>query len=782
MSQLHQTPTGVLSGGAAAADVGDTIDYSCRFNDDDSAYLSRAFSGADSLKTFCIHIIFKRGNLGLTDTVLTDTGTTGTKNRLSLRINSLEVFSFQWGGIKVLEASMKFRDVAGYYHLTLRVDSTQATAANRASLEVNGVEPSYSTDARASITQNSETAWGESGATGYIGSYNGSSNFWDGYIARHYYIDGDDSVVFGRYSTTHPTVWVYAAPSPTYGTDGHKLDFAVPPGTGNGAGTDVSGNANHFTDTNLASTDQSANTPTNVFPTLSQINKDASIVLEKGSNRAIGVSGWDTVFSTMKTPNSGKWYFESCVITNTASNGFCIGIHRANDKDAQCWPTYIGNTTATYGLGYAMYGTGQWRTDNTQSGVILSTFVANDVVSMAVDLDNNKIWFGENGVWDGDPSAGTGEAASITNAEYLVGCSPSVDEDYHLNFGDDSTFGGAIAAGGNADGNGIGDFKHTVPTGFLALCHANLPTAEEAGGVLNPEEGFQIVTDTGANIVATLAAALATGDWLKVYKDLDATDDWKWIFHDDASNMWDSSLANSKAALAAPSGAATWMGMGIRISADYGVATSEVSHTNGVATDFAHGLGVAPAYVIVFPDLAHEIMVYHQDLDSGKLIQLSTQKIQTTDAHFTVDATNVTIAAAEATGGYRILAFAEKPGFSSFQYHESNGSTDGPVANCGFSSEAVFTVDIDLTDSSLNYELMSQKLHDQVAGNVQTRYVKFDKQDAEATVSGTNFCDFLANGVKTRSSSSEYNTTRDHVRCYFARAPVFSDAPFPNAR
>ena len=44
----------------------------------------------------------------------------------------------------------------------------------------------------------------------------------------------------------------------------------------------------------------------------------------------------------------------------------------------------------------------------------------------------------------------------------------------HLNFGQDSTFGGGLSAGGNADDNGFGDFKYSVPTGFLALCSANL--------------------------------------------------------------------------------------------------------------------------------------------------------------------------------------------------------------------------------------------------------------------------------------------------------------------
>ncbi len=43
-----------------------------------------------------------------------------------------------------------------------------------------------------------------------------------------------------------------------------------------------------------------------------------------------------------------------------------------------------------------------------------------------------------------------------------------------LNFGQDSTFNGGTTSGGNRDGNGIGNFKYSVPSGYLALCTKNL--------------------------------------------------------------------------------------------------------------------------------------------------------------------------------------------------------------------------------------------------------------------------------------------------------------------
>ena len=43
-----------------------------------------------------------------------------------------------------------------------------------------------------------------------------------------------------------------------------------------------------------------------------------------------------------------------------------------------------------------------------------------------------------------------------------------------INFGQEGTFAGNTTAGGNSDGNGVGNFKYSVPSGFLALCTKNL--------------------------------------------------------------------------------------------------------------------------------------------------------------------------------------------------------------------------------------------------------------------------------------------------------------------
>ena len=70
-------------------------------------------------------------------------------------------------------------------------------------------------------------------------------------------------------------------------------------------------------------------------------------------------------------------------------------------------------------------------------------------------------------------------AGTITGVSYDADVSgefnPTLTTDTY-NFGQDSSFAGQTTAGGNTDQNGQGDFKLAVPSGYLALCTANLDT------------------------------------------------------------------------------------------------------------------------------------------------------------------------------------------------------------------------------------------------------------------------------------------------------------------
>jgi hypothetical protein len=128
--------------------------------------------------------------------------------------------------------------------------------------------------------------------------------------------------------------------------------------------------------------------------------------------------------------------------------------------------------------------TGNYYNDSTQTSYG-DTFAADDIIGVAVDLDNNKLYFAKNGVWQnsGVPTSGaTGTGAISVMAANLTtmglylpawtgGWGGSVGHYGKWNFGGCSAFDVTSAA---SDGNGYGNFEYAPPSGYLALCTKNL--------------------------------------------------------------------------------------------------------------------------------------------------------------------------------------------------------------------------------------------------------------------------------------------------------------------
>jgi hypothetical protein len=186
--------------------------------------------------------------------------------------------------------------------------------------------------------------------------------------------------------------------------------------------------------------------------------------------------------------SSGKWYVEMNFVTKAYSHP-SLGINggtQVNTLDSNqgmlpnlIW--YAGNTSNK--LNELSMTNDVWGTYSENESSV-SGRSNGDVVMIALDVDNKKLWYGANGTWfnSGDPAANDGNwAQSWTSNPNSIHFAFSC---YNLavqvvNFGQDSTFGGRITAGGNADGNGFGDFKYSPPSGFLALCSGNLPISAD---------------------------------------------------------------------------------------------------------------------------------------------------------------------------------------------------------------------------------------------------------------------------------------------------------------
>jgi len=136
------------------------------------------------------------------------------------------------------------------------------------------------------------------------------------------------------------------------------------------------------------------------------------------------------------------------------------------------------------------------------------------IVGFAVDMDNGHLWVHVNGTYiNGTPNFSTGGnkvASPNTDSTYLpfFNGNGGGSGTWIANFGQDSTFAGARAAGGNADENGYGDFAYAPPSGFLSLCSANMPSG--AINTLNdetPEDYFNTVLYTNTTNVTGVGFA-----------------------------------------------------------------------------------------------------------------------------------------------------------------------------------------------------------------------------------------------------------------------------------
>lgn len=181
------------------------------------------------------------------------------------------------------------------------------------------------------------------------------------------------------------------------------------------------------------------------YATLNPSDKGANIALSGGNLIATkSAAGWNSVRATLgKT--SGKWYFEITYTTVAASANAMAAV----SDGASSTGSYFGGTALSYGYNAAL---GQ-KYNNGSSAAYGSTWGAGDVIGVALDMDNGKVFFAKNNVWQnsGDPVAGTNAAyTGLTGTVY-----PGLSE---------------IGAGDVLTVNfGASAFTYTPPTGFVGV-------------------------------------------------------------------------------------------------------------------------------------------------------------------------------------------------------------------------------------------------------------------------------------------------------------------------
>jgi len=443
------------------------VDNSVRFNDGDSAYMHKT-AAAGNRRTFTFSTWFKRGQLGTNQQLFNSYSAANAGGFAYMQLEAIESgvvgdrISLEVYGTILLKTTQVLRDPSSWYHLVIAVDTTSGTANNRCRMYLNGTEI---TDfvTRNNPDQNFDFAFNQNNIDMYLGSNNyggNKGNYFDGYMAEVVWIDGTQYAAtdFGEFDEDS-NIWkpLESVSDLTFGTNGFYLDFKASGNLGNDAngGTDL-------TEVNLAAVDQTTDTCTNNFCTINPLVNgiQRNPTLSEGNTFLTNTSGaWKNCLSSFAA-SSGKWYFE-IKPTLHGTSYVHAGIFPVDDWQNQVsgYPNFGGTANS-----WSYDSDGNIVNNDGNANTSPATYTTNNIIGIAVDLDNNKFYAYKNNALQ--VAGGTSINANI---EYYFG-GMGYNSNIAFNFGNPSYANSSSAA----DGNGYGAFEYAPPSGFFSINTKNL--------------------------------------------------------------------------------------------------------------------------------------------------------------------------------------------------------------------------------------------------------------------------------------------------------------------
>ena len=427
-------------------------------------------------------------------------------------------------GTGYLLTEEKYRDSSAWYHVILRIDTSQSTQFDRIRVYVNGhqlgVDEAWRNQAMITNTAQDET-FSYLNADGLVQAWGGLSGKGHGtegadlQLADCMFFDGQSYYSeLGEYKNG---VWIPKDPSGlTFGNNGYWLKFESSSDLGN----DSSGNNNDFTVANFAAHDQMLDTPTfdsssngGNFATLGPLWKTPDMTFSEGNLKWTTSTNQRGAMSNWSIPLEGKYYFEYVPLSWGHSSGddMWLGL---NVSTVDFTASRGGKATC---YGYGANSGKKIDGDGTEDSYGAS-WGTDDIIGVAVDRVNDTIQFSKNGSFQGSafaipatadlfPWVGSGGGTSSASGVF--------------NFGQDGTFAGNVTAGGNSDDTGYGNFKYDPPTGFLALCSGNLLVADVVDPAQTdddfPQKLFDAKLYTGSGGTQTISGVGFQPDftWIK---------------------------------------------------------------------------------------------------------------------------------------------------------------------------------------------------------------------------------------------------------------------------
>lgn len=789
----------MLLGKADPLDQYGIILRALRLRASSSSYLSRTY-GVPSSTTKCTLSLWIKGSLGAGPQtaygLYSGPGDGGLINVNNSTYGG-QLFVHTDGGSDVRTVDL-LRDPAQFYHVLIGVDTTQAVAADRIKIELNGVRQPF---LGAAPAQNSANQLNTSGGAYNIGRDVVSSQYLDAYIAHFAFIDGAQ-LTSASFGIVHPITlqWRPLAKSQVIAVAnaGGNNSFFLPFDDATNTTTlcaDASTHGNNWTANNISLTagvtyDSVLDTPTSCYPTFNPLSTLGSDTTLSAGNLTVayGSSGTSTaIMGTMGMP-SGVWCWDF-LLTASLLGDPIIGItNTANNALVANYPGFSSN-----GWGYEFTTGNKY---NGAGGVAYgATATVGDVIRTKFNATLGTLEYLKQ-------TAGAGAFTSLGVA--FTGLAAGT---YFPAVGDGAgagTFTASINFGQQPLTN------TTLPAGASLLNTKNLPLP----AIPNPRLHMDVLTHAGNNTTQNVLGALfqAALAWVKCRSN-SFNHNWNNSAQGANNSLSSSStgasvsnngsgytsafLSNGITVIAGGSGAqqvnATgesyvdylWKGGAGPVANTVGSITVQLDANTvggfsvgkysgpGAVGTVGHGLPLPPKLTIVKNlTLVTDWRTLMNSAGNGSLFLNTTSSITLSQwaADWNSTAPNSTVVSVgtnlSASGSdYAIFNWCEVPGYSKIDVTTGNGSSDGTFVYCAFQPELVMWKNV---TTSAHWVIEDQA---RVPNNVMNSGILPDNPGAETT--GVGSVDFLSNGFKWRDVIANESNVSGHVYAYaaFAKNP-----------
>jgi len=532
--------------------------------------------------------------------------------------------------------------------------------------------------------------------------------------------------------------------------------------------------------------------------------KTQSSTFSEGSLKFTGVaggSGYPTVMGT-QGQSSGKWYFEVTCTNLVGLQGVANQYHGISksglwDLSLTVANTYPGATADCYSIRTSNGS----KTNNGSTSSYGTAYSTGDILQVAYDLDNGKIWFGQDNTWpnSGNPATGANEAYSGLSGEYFPALSCYDATVFTVNFGQRA-------------------FKYTAPSGFKSLCTQNLPNTFSGAELNNPSKYADIKTWTGTGATRDIKSFNFQPDltWIKctnsggsrghaIFDAIRGTtklldlgyqnneeetrtnsltafisdgftlEDYDWV-----NDSGDAFVSWNWDAGTAASGANNDGSINIAAGDQWVNATAGFSITkytgNNTNSTVGHGLNAAPDFMIQkdYSDGATDWHAWHSSLSGTQGLQLSTDAAAFTQADMWNSTAPTNTVFHLGTGndtnrsGEQIMMYCWTaiPGYSAFGTYTGNNSADGPFIYTGFRVRYLLIKNKEWQQDWLIKDTARD------SDNPNTSWLRPNGSDANLDDA---YIDFLSNGFRVKTTNADANQSganrEKYIYCAFAEHP-----------